>query len=241
MKPTQKNQSGVTLLLAILVLAGLVLVAAAVSVFTVQEIRSSRATLLTEPAYSAAEAGTELGLWNLKREDPATLKNCDSGPALQNLGNNNISKVVVCKSFRGQEFIVGTSDTTFFLYDPDDVNGNVDLLSYPYTFLSVDNNGAFSVQVDIFRIDDTPVLSGQVDPGFSELFNIPAVPPGSEGRLRVTLSAADFTSVFVDTNKGLPDNMAIISSGCSAKTAIVSCNDLGKELFNRKIEVELND
>src|SRR6185503_11801329 len=63
------GQAGVTLLIAILILSGLALISSAIAVFTIQEVRSSRATLATEPAIVAAEGAGERGVYALKRSN----------------------------------------------------------------------------------------------------------------------------------------------------------------------------
>lgn len=247
MNSVMKNQKGVTLLLSILILSGLALVAAAVTAFTVQEIRSSRATELTEPGYAAAEAGIEQGLWDYKRNDISAIAHCNTNPPL--VAYNTVSDVRYCKSFGGGSFDITSTPIDILLYNPDDPNGDVDLLdqnqvSY-YSYVGVRNTGNISIQAQILRFDGTLIASdSSILPGDpEERFTIAAVSPSSEGRLIVRLSTVSgATTAFVDTNQGLPDVVNITSLGCNTKSATTSCaanTDL--ELFNRKIEVNLGN
>src|SRR5690349_15283446 len=127
-------QKGSTLLLAVFVMASLTLVAIAVSAFTVSEIRASRGNLVTEPAINAAETAAEEALWTLKRTDDLTLVPFCSSSTISNpiTGSNSIAQI--CRKYSGQNyFIENGSPKAVYLYDPDDVNGDVDLLAYPYS------------------------------------------------------------------------------------------------------------
>ncbi len=239
------NQTGSTLLLAVLVLSALTLVALAVAKFTVQEIRSSRATTLSEPALTAAEAGAETGLFAIKRGDPTTVKNCDASPTYLKQTNVNAGSVT-CRSYLGSNFdILEGQSTIFYLFDPNDPNGDVDLLAYPYAYLNITNNGNSSVQVDIVRIDNTPLAGSPylIAPGDTAPFSIPAVPSGSEGRMKITLSSpiGSAGTVYATTDKGLPYNIQVVSAGCSAKASLTSCTPGTQELFNRKIQVSVKN
>ena len=242
------NQRGVTLLLSILILSAMSLVAAAVSTFVVREIRSSRATLLTEPGYAAAEAGIQQGLWTLKRDDISAVTACKTNPPL--VAYNAVSEVTYCKSFGGGTFDITVQPIDILLYNPDDPNGDIDLLDGAgvtyYNNVDVLNTGPVSIRVEILRLDDTPVASALIAPGDPVVpFPIAAVAVGREGRLIVrlsTLGGAAVSTAFVDTNEGLPDIVSISSLGCNTKLTTTSCAvDTGSEIFNRKIEVNLGN
>ncbi len=241
-KQLSKDQRGVTLLLSVLVLSGITLVAAAVTAFTIQEVRSARGTVLSEPAFHAAETGAEIGIYNAKRSTLSTITDCSASPAFQNIPNTT-SGATVCKAFGTGTYNITSGGTkVFYLYDPSNFNTNVDLISYPYPYLDITNSSTFAVNVTITRLDGTPVTSTSIPSGATPTrINIAPVASGAEGRMMVTLGAPfAAATVTVSTPPGLPDFLNISASGCSAKSAITNCDVTGRELYNRKIEVQLN-
>jgi hypothetical protein len=52
-----------------MIMSGLVVISTTVAVLANQQIRASRAQLVTEPAFVAAKSGGEEGLWIVKRRD----------------------------------------------------------------------------------------------------------------------------------------------------------------------------
>ena len=239
------REAGVTLLLAVLIMSGLVLIATTVSFLATEQIRASRAQLVSEPAFLAAKTGGEEGLWVVKRGSLSGLPDCGIGATSSNFSSSN-TFLNYCKSFTGDTFSVtpGTP-TVILLYDPNDPNGDVDLLAYPYSTLTVTNTGSWAVTVKVSRIDGTPMGSDfQVNPGNSSppVSLGPSVPAGTEGRMQITLTAPGNTTADVTTDRGLPTNMNIASTACSTKTAVVNnCSSANAELYTRKIEVELGN
>lgn len=63
-----KNQQGVTLVVAVVLLAGVTFVSFSISTVIIREIASARLVLLTEPAISGANSGGEIGLFRFLRE-----------------------------------------------------------------------------------------------------------------------------------------------------------------------------
>lgn len=236
-------EQGVTLLLATLILAGITLTILAIAAFTIQEIRASRAVALTEPAISAAESAGEQGLWALKRSD--NLQLCPSAVS-QNLGTNTLSSL--CKSYDSATIDVKAGvPFVFYLYNPTDINGDVDLHDYPYTSLSVAYvSGVTTVNVNVARIDGvstgiTPP-SSNVDSTVNPMqtVNISAVPatnPKTEARMKVTLTSAGNVTLNVDTNRGMPTFPTVDATGCSSRSAVASCTGGAQELFTRRIKV----
>jgi Tfp pilus assembly protein PilX len=154
------SEAGVTLLLSVLILSGMVLVAVAVSGFTIQEIKSSRAVAVSEPAIIAAETGAEDALWSIKTNGSSSVPNCSGVPSSKNLASSN-SLAVYCKTYIGDtvDMVLGQS-TIFYLYNPDDPNGDIDLSAYPYTQLTVTNKSAgFQVDVTVVRLSGSNVGS----------------------------------------------------------------------------------
>jgi hypothetical protein len=76
---SKKSQSGVTLMLSILVLAAILSIAFSLATVTFVEIRSSGDLIRTEPAYYAADALSEEALFKIKRNIPDNNFTYDSG------------------------------------------------------------------------------------------------------------------------------------------------------------------
>ena len=228
-----KKQEGITLLIAVLIVSATAVVTSTVGYFAIQEIRASRAVSMSEPAISAALSGGEEGLWSIKRG--GTLTACPN--ATTTSVNNNV-KIDLCKSYGPAEVTV-TAGVPYmlYLYNPNDINGDADLSDYPYSYVQVTNYSASTTMgVDVKRIDDTPVSTQSVTPGNTITINIPAVSPGQEGRMKITLTTPSTTNVWVNTNRGMPEYPILDSSGCSSAATITTCND-GAEIYKRKINI----
>ena len=129
----RNSQEGVTLLISLLIMSGITLITLTVGFFAIQEVRSTRAILLTEPAIGAAETGGEQGVWAIKRD--VTLMDCSSGREKGVLINN--SKVESCKYYGAAtiELEAGVN-YSFYLYNPNDINGDVGLSDFSFSFFS---------------------------------------------------------------------------------------------------------
>mgnify|MGYP001592188660 CR=1 FL=1 len=80
MKQSHQNQSGITLLVAVVLLAAVTFISFSVSTIIIREIQSGRLTLRSEPALSAANSGGEIGLYRLFRgESPVNTEGTFSG------------------------------------------------------------------------------------------------------------------------------------------------------------------
>lgn len=241
-----KNQSGVTLLLAMFIMTSIALVSLSIGAFAIQELRSSRAVALTEPAISAAESAGEQSLWLTKRFEPNDptyqLVNCNSGVANNALSNN--TRVNACKSYDSATFnLVAGTPQVFYLYDPADMNGDIDLLAYPYTKLFVtQNSGDYSVSIKVARLDllDIPFVTTTVNPGSMQTITIPPVSSGSEGRMMVTLTVSvGSAGVTVDTDQGMPTFPTLDVLGCSSRSPISTCDNPSQEAYMRRINISL--
>lgn len=249
MKPRNMNQAtvnskqaGVTLLLSVLILSGIMLISITVGFFAIAELRSSRSVVLSEPAISAAESAAEQGLWKLKRSI-STIASC---PALDtsNLANNASSDT--CKSYGAATLeIKGGTPFQFFLYNPDDINGDTELDGsaidpdgFPITNIQfTELSGAFSVGVVVARIDGDGIAGGSFSVNSDPVtFFVPAVPSGEEGRMIVTLNSVDDATIIVNTNQGMPDFPTINASGCAGGIGVSDCDSLA-ETFKRRINV----
>ena len=235
-KIDSEKQAGVTLLISILVMSGLALASLAVATFAVQELRASRAVTIAEPAISAAESAGEQDLWAIKRG--AAIATCPSQTTV-NLGNGAL--VNSCKSYTSANFnLKANTPFVFYLYDPNNINGDTDLSGYPYTTLTVTHkSGTFQVDTYVVRLDGTPVGAQpvSVSPGSQQTINIPAVATGAEGRMQVTLQSSGDATVNVNTNQGMPGFPTVTANGCAAKTTVSDCNSTSQELYSRKINV----
>jgi hypothetical protein len=228
-----KDQRGVTLLLSVFVLSGITLISITVGFFTIQEIRSSRAIILSEPAIAAAESAGERGLWAIKRSGAIT--ECSNGVTTQNIGG---AIVDYCRSYGAAVINLEAGQSrTLFLYNPNDINGDIDLSEFPYTFFQTNHiTGNFSVSVVIDRLDGNSVGNANVSPGGVESINVPSVPQDIEARMRVTLSSASDATVRVNTNQGLPNVPTIDAAGCSSESPINNCSQVD-ESFKRRINI----
>jgi len=237
------NEAGVTLLIAVLVMAGLTLITLSVGAFAIQEIRSSRAVTLTEPAIAAAETAGEQGLWAIKRG--ASLPTCPAVTS-QNLGNTLIN---LCKSYGEARFTLDAGvPFVFYLYDPDNINSNTcntedfdpscggDQL---YEEITLDQkSGSLQTDIQIDTVDGVIVTSESLSPGADTTINIPASVPGSSDlRFKVTLVSAGDATLEVNTNRGMPTFPTVDATGCSSKSAVSSCSTAGQEIFSRRINV----
>lgn len=237
------HEAGVTLLIAVLIMAGLTLITLSVGTFAIQEIRASRAVSLTEPAIAAAETAGEQGLWAIKRG--AALPTCPA-VSTQNLGNSLIN---LCKSYGEARFTVEASEPfVFYLYDPDSINGNTCNTetfdpacagNQLYESLTIEHkSGTSQTDIQVATVDGVSVTSESLSPGEETTINIPSSVPGSSDlRYKVTLSSAGDAVVEVNTNRGMPTFPTVNALGCSAKTAVSSCTTEGQEIFSRRINV----
>ncbi len=239
MRKISNNQDGVTLLLAILILAGLALVTLAIGSFAIQELRASRAVIISEPAIGAAESGAELGLWAIKRSGTLST-NCDN-PTNPTTTNNTF--INLCKSFDHAVFdLKGGTPFSFYLYDPDNINTDVDLLGYSYSWINIAQiAGSYQVAVTVQRLDGATTgispSSTTVSPGGNEDILISPVAAGTEGRMKVTLTSSGNVTVDVNTDRGMPTFPTVDSTGCSSKTAVTSCDSGSQEIYTRRINV----
>ena len=243
------------MLLAIFIIAGLALIAATISVLAIQNIRNSRAVVLSEPAAGAAQSGAEEGIWNIKRNTALPICTSSSSSDSQSLGTTGFwSASSYCKSYAAATFSISANTAyPFYLFDPDHPNDDLDLSAMPdggYHNLSVtENTGTHNVNIYVTRLDGTPigVQPVTVSPGGNVVINGLVGPSGSDNRMAVRLvyceticvAGSETASVTVNTDQGMPTFPTIESLGCAQKGAGDSgtntCN--GGEVYNRQINV----
>ncbi len=232
-----------TLLISVLIMAGLTLITLSVGAFAIQEVRSSRAVSLTEPAIAAAETAGEQGLWAIKRG--AALPTCPAVSS-QSLGN---SLVNLCKSYGAARFTLDAGQPfVFYLYDPDNINSNTcntetftpscSGTQYYQQITLTQNSGTLQTDIQVDTIDGVNVATQSLTPGANTTIVIPASVPGSSDlRFKVTLVSAATATLLVNTNRGMPTFPTVDATGCSSKTAVSNCNTAGQEIFSRRINV----
>lgn len=235
------KQDGVTLLLTVLILGGVTLITVLISAFAISELRSSRAVILSEPAITAAETGGEQGIWELKRS--GSIQN--SSVVLTNNAVVNKSMFLSSATLKLKQSV----PLSFFLYDPNNINGN---LSPGYYSLIVTNRSpSFSISVIAQTIDGQVFINGQnVGPNASVAIpaqqpsatNLVNLSPGNDERYKVTLQANGNATVDVTAtdssgvSQGLPDFPTVDSQGCSARSNILSCTS-NSDSFIRRLNI----
>jgi hypothetical protein len=256
-RTTAGAESGVTLLISILIMSGVVMITLVVSYLAVLEIRSSRGTVLTEPSLAAAQSAGEQALWQMKRYD-ADPQVCPAGYTSLS-GQTGNSRTLMQKCIRYEPAILklrAGQELSFFLYDPQNINTNlcmnVNFDQNPCTGLPLYDridfdylNGSHSVNIEINTVDNVSIGSLILTSAFpSQSFSIPDPILGSQDeRLKVTIQSVGDTTIRVNANSpanpslsGMPDYPTLDTEGCSANSNISSCNDPG-EIFKRRINI----
>jgi hypothetical protein len=263
------SESGITLLLAIFIMSGLSLIAITVSALAIQNIRNSRSAVFSEPAIGQAQSGAEEGLWNIKRN--LAVPSCNNSP-LQNSESvgaaNTWSARTVCKDYTDATIdLSANTPYNFYLYDPDDKNGDVDLTGIsggdPYRCMTVDLlSGANNLKITVKRLDgtawgspSTTTINSSTAKGSSSCtgtatqatINNLAGPSGQDNRLQVTLTyceaicvpGSSSAKVLVTTNIGMPTFPTIDSVGCAQRGASQTSACDGNEIYSRRINVSV--
>lgn len=125
------KQAGVTLVVAIVMLASVTFISFSISSIVIREIGSARLILKTEPAISAANAGGEVGLYQLLRETGVI---SPSG----NLGQSSVSYQVTTKLYDNPYVfsIPAGGQADIALYDPTNFNNT----AADYGSVTITNN-----------------------------------------------------------------------------------------------------
>jgi hypothetical protein len=260
--PSQINsQSGVTLLMSILIMSTILLISVTISAFVIQEIRASRSSMLTEPAIIGAESAGEQGLYFLKQTGsiPATCTTSTYGGFTPPNDSSACSTSTTVRLNKTVVYGPVTLDLKagevyeFFLYDPTDIQGNIALEdgggSPLFSSVSVQHvSGTAGLNSDVTVISNTvagtPVASGVVSQGgiFTfDSYNIPGA-IGNDKRQLVSLSVAQGTATVVVSStgsfgSGIPNFPTIQADACSANTNISNCNTTNTEVFRRRINI----
>jgi hypothetical protein len=252
----QKNglQDGVTLLLAVLITSGIFIITLTIAVFVTQEIRASRASVLTEPAIIAAETAGESGIYRIKRGGVSSVTNCSASTPYTQVGGatggTTNTRVRSCLDFVPATFELKETDSPleFYLYDPTDVNGNFCMEASAcagdqlyQTVVIRHLTGTSNVYVNAITLDGATVGTQLVSPGTTYSMNIPRDIAGStDERVKFTMvSTLGTATVQVSTTgtyTGLPDYRTIDAQGCVANVNITNC-DGSQETYKRRLNI----
>ncbi|MBI4049497.1 MAG: hypothetical protein HY395_01620 [Candidatus Doudnabacteria bacterium] len=227
------KQAGVTMLFAVFVIASVSIISLTVGYFAIQEIRASRAVALSEPAIMAAETAGEEGLWLIKRS--SGVANCSSGQQQEVLVD---SKTVVSKCIEYDNAVVNVrfgKPFTFYLYDPNDINGNLNPGFENIVVTHVSGSVAASVivqRIDGSNVSTTNVLSDS-DPVTIDL----PTSPLDDNRFKVTASSSGSITLDINTNLGMPDYPTLAAEGCAARSTDVGSCGTDLEAFKRRLNI----
>lgn len=143
-----KNQDGVTLVISIVLLAAVTFISFSLSTIIIREVGAARLLLQSEPAISGAEAGVEVGIYQLFRETGTI-----SGSG--NLPGSGASYVITPDLYDNPyKFTNATSTLQVALYDPT----NPDNQAAGYGTVKVTNSaGSNPIKADVFSYADLKV------------------------------------------------------------------------------------
>lgn len=247
------DQDGVTLLLAVMIMSGVLVISVTVAFFVVQEVKNARSSVLTEPAIIAAETAGEQGIYRIKRD--AFNVNCATAQytdidGLTTAGTSPV-RTKTCVAFVPAVFELSSNDPApleFYLYDPTNVNGNLCMEASScagaqlYQTLIIKHLvGNSNVYVNIVTLDGASVATQLISPSSTNTFNIPRdILSSNDERLKVTvLPTFGNATLEVSTTgvyTGLPDYRTIDAQGCSSRTEVSNC-ETGPETYNRRINI----
>ncbi len=222
-------EQGVTLIMAIVMLAVTTFISFSISVIVVREIKGARLVLQTEPAISGANDGGEIGLYQYTRETGFTT-------LTGSLPQSGVDYEITTQLF-DDPYVISASTvhpTRVSLYDPVDPDNQV----ADYGSVTVKNTGSTNpLKFTVYSWSDptNPVCPES-----------PAISNGSS-RTCLNLTAADDRYVVdIDTTSGAGTIRAEITatsnSGVSKgiPTASPVIEVIGKHLeVQRKIEINL--
>lgn len=216
-------------------MSGVALITMTVGFFAIQELRASRAAALSEPAIGAAESAAEQGIWSSVRG--SGVSSCQQGVNTLLLQGSRVWSTSCYFNADATLGIVAGTSTTLFLYDSNNINGN---LNPGYGNLTVTHKtGTNAVTVRIERLDGSPVSTSSVSPG-SQPANI-SLPsnPLDDNRFRVTLSSSGNITINVTTNQGMPDYPTLTAEGCMTRTTDPAACIQASDSLKRKINILL--
>ncbi len=255
MTPKQlKNQAGVTLLLSVMLMAGITVITTTIGFFVIQEIRTSRSATLTEPSIIAAEGAGEQSLFRVKKGtgSTSTLSSCSSSLAYTKQDGTSATsgagtKTIVrkCESPSVGTFKIKAGEPlVVFLYDINNINGNLCMESGTCPSASADSagtgsqlyssiniryiSGGFALPVNIETLDDVSLpVGGSLSVGATGTYSIPINIIGStDERLKIILEpSAGSATVEISTVGSAPGLPDFQTVDAEGCTAIVNISD----------------
>lgn len=261
------SESGITLLLSILIMSGIFLISVTVSFFAIQEIRASRSSMLTEPAITAADAGAEQGIWTVKRGDITSLPTCNpTSPSGTSLSGSVVAVKCLRYSSVTMDLLAG-QPTMLYFYDPEDVNGNL-CMTQSYTsgqfagcsgyqiFQNITMSFAASsivLTVDARTLDGLPFpgwdnQSLLSNPSSPSVISVPSSVSGSNDyRFILTVTPNSNVTVTLDATgrdhagvvrNGLPDYPTVDAMGCTSRgTVATDCTSAAGDVYRRRLNI----
>lgn len=205
----RQNQSGVTLVVAIVMLASVTFISFLLSSIILREIFGARLIIRTEPAISGANAGGEIGLYQLLR----TTGSITSGGSLQQSGTN----YQVTADFYDDPYpfaVTSGNKGQITLYDPADPSNS----AANYGSVTIINNSSptsnpFKVEIYSFADLTVKICGTPVTVGVSQSFSCNTL-NSSDDRYLLVISPTGNNNVSgqvttTDNNgipKGVPSN-----------------------------------
>lgn len=163
--PEEASQKGVTLLLAILVMSAITAIVLGTASIVLNETKISGDLIKSQPALTAAEAGTEDGIYKSYRIAKSAVANCSS-PATPEVLSNGV-RLTVCSSLyypNPNSFRLNAGASIYFyLYDPTDID-----LPPNYRSLTIAVNTGPALEAHFCDFDtdeDDCAAAGDVDSG----------------------------------------------------------------------------
>lgn len=217
---TENRQSGVTLLLSILILGAIMIIIFAVSAITINELKTSGDLTRTEPAITAAGASTEDSLY-LAVRGLGTVPDCTS-PIVDNSFINGAITNTCADYYYSNPYsfvLASLAQNSFYLYNPADQTVNPG-----YTGVSVimSNGTVASVWFCQFSVSSC----GSGAPTYtltsgSPSVNISGLDPAQKYTLIITNTNSTDSETFSMTGvpRGLPSGITVIQSTGSFRGA----------------------
>ncbi|OGE88582.1 MAG: hypothetical protein A2722_03120 [Candidatus Doudnabacteria bacterium RIFCSPHIGHO2_01_FULL_50_11] len=210
------SQSGVTLLMSIMILAAVAAISFSLGALVIREVKSSRYLSQSEPAVSSAETGAEAALFFRIRQ----LNSYNAGCPTTNQGSlPGGSSYAVCSNFYDNPYIFATSSTTYDVLILDDpANPASTAGGYSSLFLIATSGSASTVRADAYDMDSSNPTA------ITTILNV----PGS-----ATLSGLDPAKRYVVFLVPTPPSLGFpnpTAGGCAVGNGSISnCSQAGSK------------
>lgn len=228
-------ESGVTLLFSVFVMSAVAIITITVGFFAVQELKAARSVRLAEPAILAAEAAGEAGLWSIKRINLSP-PDCTSSGNPTSVLDGSKALNTKCMSYGSATLDIEASvPTSFHLYDPNDINGN---LNPGFLWISATYKaGGNSLTVRVERMDATEISTTVIPPSSPSVqINLPSN-PADDNRFKVILTSSGKVTVDMNTNKGMPDFPTLNAEGCTTTASDPNSCLTSVDAYRRRLHI----